>query len=131
MTPPVRPSLVYLVPSMDVVAPGTVTDLVLVGSNGTDDALFATNALPGDNGFTDGVPHSYEFRSAAAPIATEGDWTAAAATSWVNTPSGLPGGYSEMYLTDQSAGTRYYHVRFTDLAGNVGGISNGVQVVLT
>lgn len=127
----VRASLVYAESTADTTPPGAVSDLYLVGSNGTDDITFATDAMPGDDGMSGGRPYQYEFRSAAAPIMTEGDWTAAAATSWVNTPSGVVGGYLEMYLTGQPAGMRYYHVRFTDLAGNVGGISNGIGVTLT
>ena len=128
---PVRASLVYRDAVADTTPPATISDLYFVGSNGTDDITFATDAMPGDDGMDGGRPHAYEFRSAAAPIVTEGDWTAAAATSWINSPPGVVGGYIEMYLTGQPSGTRYYHVRFSDLSGNVGGISNGVQVTLT
>ena len=123
---PVRSSLVYILPSADVTAPGTVSDLALLGA-GLDDVTF-TATMPGDNGTSGGRPHTYEFRSAASAIVTEGDWTAAAATSWVGEASGMVGYSVEMYLTAQPSGTRYYHVRFTDYAGNRGGISNGVQV---
>ena len=129
---PVRASLVYRDAVADTTPPAAVTDLFLVSSNGVDDLLFATDSMPGDNGASGGRPHMYEFRSSVSPIATEGDWSASSATSWVNSAGGgIVGEYFEMYLTSQPTGTRYYHVRFSDLAGNIGAISNGVQVTLT
>jgi len=133
---PVRASLSYGVTGADVTPPATVSDFFLVASNGTDDVLIATNALPGDNGMAGGRPAHYEIRRAASVIDTEGKWASAAPSPGdgngfgLNDCAGIPGQYVEFYLLNLTPGTHWYHIRFTDLAGNVGGISNGVQVVL-
>ncbi|OGR50257.1 MAG: hypothetical protein A2049_07610 [Elusimicrobia bacterium GWA2_62_23] len=111
---------------IDPVAPGNITDLVVVSGPGADQATLTWSA-PGDDAYA-GTAMKYDIRWATTPIsagnfsaasrAAEAPFPAAAGTSQTSVLSGLG-----------QLATYYFAIKTEDELGNLSGLSNDAAVL--
>ncbi|WP_437282617.1 hypothetical protein WME90_19165 [Sorangium sp. So ce375] len=107
----------------DMTPPAQVTDLAALQVEATSASIRFTS--PGDDGF-DGTPAAYEIRWSLSPL-DDGTFSAGKA---VSAPAAQPGGSPVQAVIDglPPSSTVFIALRAIDEAGNIGPVSNNIQV---
>lgn len=113
-------------PAGDTTDPARVTDLVVVGT-GPGEAILGWTAA-GDDGFSGTAAH-WDLRWNTNVI-TGGNWEASTSELGGWAVNGIAGGTAvERTVLDPGQTPVWYAVRYRDEAGNMGLVSNNVQVI--
>jgi hypothetical protein len=116
--------------TLDITAPGTITDLSAGDYTASSVALTWTATGDSDD---QGTATLYDLRWARTEI-TEGNWASATAVSDLPTPSVAGAAETQLVSSLPTAGTYYFGIKASDEAGNEGLLSNNAvleMVVVT